>query len=134
MGANGANKKRVKHPGASSRRSHGANGANKATVIRDATEHEIGIVRNCLIWFRDHEFTFEQMAADLGKSNGWFHRVINDYDRYRVTSVDVAVITASHRSALRLYQRNRQKYKLMQAIITKAGAIMNDVQALAEEA
>jgi hypothetical protein len=133
MTANAANKKSRSGAKSSSRRSHGANTANSATVSRDATPAEIARVREQLIWFRDQGFTFDHMEHDLGKSDGWLHRVVNDSGRYRVTSIDVAVIRASYRSAGRLYRRAGSKYTTMRSIIQHAGAIMRDVEALAEE-
>jgi hypothetical protein len=74
------------------------------------------------------------LEHDTGRSGGWCHKVINNRDRYIVTTLDVAVIRASYRSAFRLHGREQHKYALMQQIIVQAANIMRAVEQLADEA
>lgn len=134
MNANTAHENRPRTPRTTSRSARSAQTANTMPVSRQATPKEIANIRTWLAWFRDQKFTFSMLERDLGKSGGWCYKVLNDSDRYTVTSIDVMVIRASYRSALRLHQRERHKYQTMQSIILHAGAIMRDVEQLAEEA
>ena len=134
MTANTAQEKPSRTPRTSSRSARQAHDAKVLVVSRPATQKQIAEMREQLIWLRDHGFTFSMLEHDTGKSGGWCHKVINDRDRYTVTSIDVAVIRASHRSAFRMHGREQHKYKLMQSIIVKAGGIMRDVEDLAGEA
>ena len=134
MNANTAHKKPSRTPRTPARSARDAHDAHALVVSRPATQKQITEMREQLIWLRDHGFTFSMLEHDTGKSGGWCHKVIYDRDRYTVTSIDVAVIRASQRSAFRLHSREQHKYKLMQAIIVKAGGIMRDVEALAAEA
>jgi len=134
MTANTANGKPSRTPRTSSRSARQAHDAKVLVVSRPATQKQIAEMREELIWLRDHGFTFSMLEHDTGKSGGWCHKVINDRDRYTVTSIDVAVIRASHRSAFRMHGREQHKYKLMQQIIVNAGNIMRAVEDLAGEA
>jgi hypothetical protein len=107
--------------------------ANKIKASRPATSKEIDEVRTHLKWMIEHDFTYSMLEKDLGKSSGWLNKVVRNTDRYTVTSIDVAVIRASYRSAFRLHGRQQRKYALMQQIIVKAGGIMRDVEELSQE-
>jgi hypothetical protein len=134
MNANTANGKAARTPRTSSRSARTAHDAKGLVVSRPATQKQITEMREQLIWLRDHGFTFSMLEHDTGKSGGWCHKVINNTDRYTVTSIDVAVIRASHRSAFRMHGREQHKYQLMQSIIVNAGNIMRSVEDLAAEA
>jgi hypothetical protein len=134
MDANTANTNRPRTPRTVARSARSAQSANAIPVSRLATKKETEQIRSMLTWFRDQKFTFSMLERDLGKSGGWCYKVLNDSDRYTVTMIDLMVIRASYRSALRLHERERHKYGIMQSIILHAGAIMRDVEHLAEEA
>jgi hypothetical protein len=76
-------------------------------VVWPATKKQIAECREQLTWLRDHGFTFSMLEHDTGKSGGWCYKVINGTDRYTVTTIDVAVIRASYRSAFRLHSSSR---------------------------
>jgi hypothetical protein len=134
MTANTAYNKQPRTPRTRARSAQAAHTANRLEVSRPATSKQIAEMRAQLTWLRDHGFTFSMLEHDTGKSGGWCHKVINDSDRYTVTTIDVAVIRASYRSAFRLHGREQRKYWLMQQIVVKAGGIMRDVEELAGEA
>lgn len=134
MDANTANDKHPRTLRTTSRSARAAKHANVSPVSRPATQKEIGQVRDYLRWMRDHDWSFSMLEHDTGKTGGWCYKVLNNTDRYTVTTIDVAVIRASYRSAFRLHGREQHKYALMQSIIVKAGGIMRDVESLANEA
>lgn len=133
MSANTAHKREPRTPRTSSRHARDAKTAHVAPVSRLATPKEIAEIRAYLAWLRDKGFTFSMLEHDTGKTGGWCYKVLNNTDRYTVTSIDVAVIRASYRSAFRLHNREQHKYQLMQAIIVQAAGIMRDVEALSQE-
>ena len=132
MTANDANGKHTKQHKPTARRSQLRTERIGLVVSRYATDKEIARMRDQLKWFRVQGFTFLQMEHDLGKSGGWCNKVLRGVGRYKVTSIDVMVIEASYRSALRLYKRSGHKYGIMRSIIQQAGGIMRDVEELAE--
>jgi hypothetical protein len=134
MDANTANTNTPRTPRTTSRSAHAAQTANPLVVSRPATKKQIAECREQLTWLRDHGFTFSMLEHDTGKTGGWCYKVINDTDRYSVTTIDVAVIRASYRSAFRLHGREQKKYALMQTIIVQAANIMRAVEQLANEA
>jgi hypothetical protein len=134
MTANTAHANAPRTPRTSSHSAPSAQDAKKFTISRPATQKQIAEVRAQLIWLRDHGFTFSMLEHDTGRSGGWCHKVINNRDRYIVTTLDVAVIRASYRSAFRLHGREQHKYALMQQIIVQAANIMRAVEQLADEA
>lgn len=134
MDTNTANENTPRTLRTNSQATRAAKPAKAIQASRPATKKEVILVRQWLLWFRENQWSFSMLEHDLGKSGGWCHKVINDNDRYEVTTIDVAVIRASYRSAFRLHGREQHKYQLMQSIIVKAGSIMRDVENLASEA
>ena len=134
MEANTANDQPLRMTRRTSRSAQRAQVAKRITVSKPATQKQIAEVREQLKWLRDNGFSYSMLEHDTGKSGGWCHKVIHDSDRYEVTTIDVAVIRASYRSAFRLHGREQHKYALMQKIIVEAANIMRTVEQLAEEA
>lgn len=134
MTANTAHTTPPRTPRTSPRSARSAKAAHVLPVSRLATQKEIDEIRAYLAWLREKGFTFSMLEHDTGRTGGWCYKVLNNTDRFTVTSIDVAVIRASYRSAFRLHGREQHKYALMQSIIVKAGGIMRDVEALAQEA
>lgn len=134
MDANTAQASPARTTRTTSRLARKAHAANKLTVSRAATKKEIEETRLHLAWLRDHGFTFSMLEHDTGKTGGWCYKVLNNTDRFTVTTIDVAVIRACYRSAARLHGREQHKYALMQQIIVQAANIMRAVEQLAETA